>query len=97
MNTTTTTTATPNKVYRVSIHNQIYNTIYYVVTEWVKAKNGGWKTAGFSSGMRGKGNALGLTFSEAAERASEWNRELGWTKEMKVLTSKGTEAFDLHA
>ena len=91
-----TITNTPTRVYRVSIHNQIYNTIYYVVTEWVKAKNGGWKTTGHRWGVRGKGNSLGLTYGQAAERAEEWNRELGWTKEMKVLTAKGTEAFDLH-
>jgi len=96
----TATTTTPTTVYRVSIHNQIFNSTYYVVTEWAKAANGGWKSAGrygSRSGMRGKGNSLGLTFAEAAERAAEWNREKGWTAEMQVLTAKGKVAFDLYA
>ena len=99
---TTTTYATPDTVYRVSVHNQIYSTIYYVVTGWRKLPNGGWKPfhwqdRGYRSGMRGKGNSLGLTFGEAAELAAELNREKGWTKEMQVLNSKGKVAFDLHA
>lgn len=93
---------TPNEVYRVSTHNQIYSSIYYVVTGWTKAKNGGWKPFHWQDsrrriGRRGPGGSLGLSFSEAHELAAEMNRELGWKPEMKVLNSKGAQQFDLYA
>jgi hypothetical protein len=89
--TAMTTTSTPDTVYRVAIHNQIFNSTYYVVTEWTVAKNGGWKTAGRYGcriGMRGPGRSLGLTFAEA--------RENGWSADMQILTAKGKVAFDLY-
>lgn len=88
--------ATPENVYRVSIHNQIYSTTYYVVTGWTRAEKGGWKPNGYRYGYRGKGGALGLTGGEAIELASKLNREEGWEPGMKVLNSKGGEAFRLH-
>lgn len=97
--TAMTTTSTPDTVYRVAIHNQIFNSTYYVVTEWTVAKNGGWKTAGRYGcrlGMRGPGRSLGLTFAEARDIAAGLNRENGWSADMQILTAKGKTAFDLH-
>lgn len=96
--TTTEATTTPETVYRVSIHNQIYSTTYYVVTKWKRGKKGGYRSTGnFRFGMCGKGNALGLRYGEAVEIAAELNREEGWSKGMQVLNSKGKVQFDLHA
>lgn len=99
MNTTTTEAAkAPDTVYRVSIHNQIYSSTYYVVTKWEIGKKGGYRSTGnFRRGMRGKGNALGLSYGEAAEIAAKLNREEGWSKGMQVLNSKGKVQFSLHA
>jgi len=89
---------TPSTVYRVSIHNQIFSTTYYVVTKWEKAVNGGWKRVpGFRAGMRGKGNSLALDSITAVERATVWNRAEGWSKQMQILNSKGKVAFSLYA
>jgi hypothetical protein len=85
-----------NTVYRVSVHNQIFNTIYYVVTGWNRARNGGWKPNGYRTGTRGKGGALGLTYGEAIELARELNKEKGWQKEDLVLNSKGEPKFTLY-
>lgn len=95
---TTTTTETPNIVFRVSIHNQIYNSKYYVVTGWKKAPSGGWKPTGSRYGMRGNhgDGSLGLSKGTAIEIASDWNAKKGWTKGMEVLNSNGNEAFQLH-
>ncbi|TAE86021.1 MAG: hypothetical protein EAZ82_12220 [Verrucomicrobia bacterium] len=98
INTASEINGTPTTVFRVSIHNQIFTTTYYVVTEWTRGKVGGYSNTGrIRLGMRGKGNSLGLTYSEAAELASKWNRKAGWTAEMQVLNSKGGAQFHLHA
>lgn len=83
------------KVYRVAIHNQIYFTKYFHVTEYFPAKNGGW-LAGESFGYCGKGNHLGMNFSEAVQKAKEKNKENGWTKEDVVKNSKGKKLFELY-
>ena len=90
--------ATPDTVYRVSVHNQIYNTKYYVVTEWTRGKRGGYRnTRRVRAGMRGKGNALGLSHGEAVEIAAEWNHEKGWIHGMQIRNSKGSAQFALYA
>ena len=89
----------PSKAHRVSIHNQIFNTTYYVVSEWIPGKTGGWKSAGrygYKVGMRGKGNALGLTYQEAVELAAKRNLEEGWEPGQQVLSRKNKPAFELH-
>lgn len=96
MTTIIESTATPLIVYRVSIHNQIYTTVYYVVTEWTKSKNGGWSQTGERIGMRGKGNSLGMSCGEASIIAGFRNKEAGWRNGMEILNSKGKRAFDLH-
>ena len=74
----------PSKGCRVSIHNQIYTTKYYVVTERENGKRGGWVSTGGRWGMRGKGNALGVSFGEACSLAGGFNRSLGWGVDMRV-------------
>ncbi len=83
------------KVYRVAIHNQIYFTKYFHITEYFPAKNGGW-LAGESFGYRGKGGHLGMNFSEAIQEARKLNSKEGWTEQDSVKNSKGKILFNLY-
>ncbi len=70
----------PKKYYKVSIHNQIFTTIYYKVC----SRDWNFKTDKYTHigceelGFRGKGNALGMTGKEAVKYAKALNRELNW-------------------
>ena len=80
--------STINSYWRVSIHNQIYSTCYYHISEYIPAKNGSWKPSGKQYGYRGKGGALGMNYSQAASEAREENKKLGWEGDTIVLNAK---------
>lgn len=92
---------TPAKVYRVAIHNQIMATTYYLIRAYVPGQRGGWTPGGYADGPRpgksGYGRALGYSKGQAEALAADRNRALGWSKGQRVQTSKGSEAFTLHA
>lgn len=64
-------------LYRVSIHNQIYSSIYYRVCAYQRAKNGGWKFSHIVAGPRGPGGHLGMSYSEAKDYADRCNAKAG--------------------
>lgn len=71
----------PSSVWRVSVHNQIHRTVYYICRRYVRGKTG-FRPTKDAVGMRGNHGdlSLGMSYSRATEWATEKNRALGWNK-----------------
>lgn len=69
----------PEHVWRVSTHNQIHSTVYYICRRYRRGKTGFLPTRDVV-GMRGNHGdlSLGMSFAAAKEFAAKENKELGW-------------------
>lgn len=79
---------TPSVVWRVSVWNQIYSTVYYIARKYIRAKNGGWKPTKDTIGKRGKGESLGMDFVQAMNWAGDFNKDLGWNAQSSCQLPK---------
>lgn len=73
----------PATAYRAAIHNQIYSTIYYKVSEYqLNPKTGKYRyvsSYGTRCAKAGRGLNLGMTKADAFAESKKQNAAEGWT------------------